>query len=378
MRIGIIAGEASGDLLGAGLMREFLKLVPDAQFEGVAGPAMQAAGCKALEQADALALFGLIEPLIHIPRLLRLRRELVQHWIATPPDAFVGIDAPDFNLGLEKTLRDAGIRTAQYVSPSVWAWRQGRVRKVAKAVDKVLCLLPFEKAFYDAHQVSAEFVGHPLADRIEVVDDVLAARRELGIDAQRLVAVLPGSRGGEVARLGRVFADTCQILAQQDSRLHFVAPMANDALRAVFEEQAAAAGISSRLHLLDGNAQSAMAAADVVLLASGTAALEAALIGRPMVAAYRLAPVTYAIAKLFRLVRVKYFTLPNLLTAEPLVEEFVQYGATPEALAAAIAALLDDDARRRKISATFRQLYDELAQGADQNAARAILKLAQQ
>ena len=376
MRIGIIAGEASGDLLGAGLIRELREVVPHAHFEGVAGPAMQAAGCEALEQADALAVFGLIEPLVHIPRLLRLRRGLIRRWTAQPPDVFVGIDAPDFNLGLEKALRDNGIPTAHYVSPSVWAWRQGRVRKVAKAVDKVLCLLPFEKAFYDDHQVGAEFVGHPLADRIRIGTDIVAARQSLGIDAEQLVAVLPGSRRGEVKRLGGIFAQACAILWRQFPQLEFVAPMASAGLRAEFEGRLQQAGVQSRFHILDGDAQSAMAAADVVLLASGTAALEAALLGRPMVAAYRVAALTYAIAVSLRLLKVNYFTLPNLLTAEPLVEEFMQNDATPDALAAAVAALLGDGARRKHISRAFDQLHQELARNADRNAARAVLDLA--
>lgn len=376
MRIGIVAGEASGDLLGAGLIRELRKEVPDARFEGIAGPAMKSAGCDVLESSEALALFGLIEPLAHIPRLIRLRRSLIRRWTADPPDVFVGIDAPDFNLGLEIALRSKGIRTVQYVSPSVWAWRQGRVHKVAKAVDRVLCLLPFEKAFYDKHHVAAEFVGHPLADRIKVVSDVSEAREELGIAAERLLAVLPGSRKGEVQRLGPVFAETCRILAGKDPQLRFVAPMANEALRDAFEDHLRAAGVDDRFHLQTGDAQKAMAAADVVLLASGTAALEAALIGRPMVAAYRLAPLTYFIARAFRLVRVRHFTLPNLLTPEPLVEEFVQDGANPPALAAAVAALLGDDERRRRISTEFNALYRSLARDADRNAAMAVLQLA--
>ncbi len=378
MRIGIIAGEASGDLLGAGLMREFLQRVPDAQFEGVAGPAMQAAGCEALEQADALALFGLVEPLLHLPRLLRLRRDLIRRWTAHPPDVFVGIDAPDFNLGLEKSLRSHGIRTVQYVSPSVWAWRERRVHKVAKAVDKVLCLLPFEKVFYDDHNVGAEFVGHPLADRIKSVSDVDAVRQRLGIEAANVVAVLPGSRRGEVMRLGRDFAEACALLSRQNNELAFIAPMANAAIRDIFQQQVQQAGVTSRFRFLDGDAQSAMAASDVVMLASGTATLEAALIGRPMVAAYRVAPLTYAIAKTFRLLNVEYFTLPNLLTPEPLVKELMQHAATPDALAAATADLLGNPAKRQEIADAFNQLHRDLARNADRNAANAVLQLARQ
>lgn len=376
MRLGIVAGETSGDLLGAGLIRELRREVPELSVEGVAGPAMQAEGCSVLEDADALALFGLIEPLRHIPRLLRLRRQLVRRWTRDPPDAFVGIDAPDFNLGLEIALRSRGIRTVQYVSPSVWAWRQRRVHKVARAVDRVLCLLPFEKSFYERHRVEAEFVGHPLADRIEHVDDPAAARIALGLSAPRVVAVLPGSRRGEVARLGPVFARACALLSTSPGKLEFIAPMASAALRNTFREQLNAAGVGDNVRLLDGNAAQAMAAADVVLLASGTATLEAALVGRPMVVAYRLAPLTYTIAKTLRLVRVPHFSLPNLLTPEPLVDEFVQHDATPEALAKSLQALLDDEARRRSIATAFRKLHDQLALDADRNAALAVLEVA--
>ena len=376
MRIGLVAGEASGDLLGAGLIKELTALSPGIRFEGVAGPAMQAAGCEAWESSEALAVMGLIEPLKEIPRLLRLRRMLIRRWTEVPPDVCVGIDAPDFNLGLETRLRQQGVRTVHYVSPSVWAWRQGRVRKVAKAVDKVLCLLPFEKAFYDQHHVAAEFVGHPMADRILANPDVLQARSALGIEADSVVAVLPGSRMSEVSRLGPVFAATCARLAASEPGLRFVAPMTTGKISRLFDDQLKTVGLSSRFMLTDGNAEAVMAAADVVLLASGTAALQAALLCRPMVAAYRIAPLTYAIMKTFRLVKVPYFTLPNLLTPEPLVPEFLQGAATPEALANAVTALMNDAGRRAAIADQFANLRAELAQGADKRAADAVLDLA--
>ena len=206
MRIGLVAGEASGDLLGAGLLRELRARVPDATFEGVAGPAMLAEGCEQWEPAESLAVMGLVEPLAHIPRLLRLRKELLRRWLESPPDVFVGIDAPDFNLGLEKKLRKNGIKTVHYVSPSIWAWRKGRIRTVQAAVDRVLCILPFEKPLYDAHGIDAVFVGHPKADSTPAVVDMAAARRSLGLEATEVVAVLPGSRRGEVARLGDILA----------------------------------------------------------------------------------------------------------------------------------------------------------------------------
>ncbi len=377
MRIGLVAGETSGDLLGAGLITELKAKSPGARFEGIAGPAMQAAGCDAWESSEALAVMGLIEPLREIPRLLRLRRMLIQRWTDNPPDVFVGIDAPDFNLGLEVTLRQHGISTAHYVSPSVWAWRQWRVRKIAKAADKVLCLLPFEKAFYDRHQVVADFVGHPMADAIPTDLDADKVRSALGIEAEIVVAVLPGSRVSEVTRLGPVFASACARLAAAEPGMRFVAPMTTDKIRQLFAAQLAAEDIASRFLLLAGDAQSAIAAADVVLLASGTAALQAALLCRPMVAAYRFAPLTYAIMRTLRLWKVPYFTLPNFLTPEPLVPEFLQYAANPEALADAVSRLLKDPAKRAAISEQFSSLRLELARGADKLAAQAVLDLAQ-
>ena len=377
MRIGLVAGETSGDLLGAGLITELKAKSPGARFEGIAGPAMQAAGCDAWESSEALAVIGLVEPLREIPRLLRLRRMLIQRWTDNPPDVFVGIDAPDFNLGLEVTLRQHGISTAHYVSPSVWAWRQWRVRKIAKAADKVLCLLPFEKAFYDRHQVVADFVGHPMADAIPTDLDADKVRSALGIEAEIVVAVLPGSRVSEVTRLGPVFASACARLAAAEPGMRFVAPMTTDKIRQLFAAQLAAEDIASRFLLLAGDAQSAIAAADVVLLASGTAALQAALLCRPMVAAYRFAPLTYAIMWTLRLWKVPYFTLPNFLTPEPLVPEFLQYAANPEALADAVSCLLKDPAKRAAISEQFSSLRQELARGADKLAAQAVLDLAQ-
>ena len=376
MRIGLVAGETSGDLLGAGLIRALRERCPDATFEGVAGPMMQAAGCEVWAEAETLAVFGLIEPLKVIPKLLSLRRSLVRRWSEDPPDVFVGIDAPDFNLGLEIKLRERGIKTVQYVSPSVWAWRQGRVVKVARAVDKVLCLLPFEKTFYDEHDVAADFVGHPMADNMPVDLDTAAIRSELGIDAATVVAVLPGSRKSEVSRLSPIFANTCVQLLKTHPELRFVAPMVTDRLKQIFLRQLDATGISDRFLITDGDAQSAIAASDLVLLAAGTASLQTAMLCKPMVGAYRFSALTYAIAKTFKLVNVPFFTLPNLLTAEPLVPEFLQAEATPAALAAAVTELLDNPQRRAMIGRKFADLRDELALDADNRAASAVLELA--
>ncbi|MGH8165787.1 MAG: lipid-A-disaccharide synthase, partial [Woeseiaceae bacterium] len=263
-----------------------------------------------------------------------------------------------------------------YVSPSVWAWRQNRIRKIARAADRVLCLLPFEKEFYDRHGIAADFVGHPLADNIPAGLIRESMRERFGIASTRIVAVLPGSRKSEVARLGPQFAAASRLLLERLPDLTFIAPMANDALRGMFDDHLRQAGVSGQYKLIEQNAQDAMAASDVVLLASGTAALEAALIGRPIVAAYRLAPLTYALARFLRLVKVRHFTLPNLLTTEPLVPEFLQGAATPIALSGAVVALLEDPARRAAIEREFAKLRDQLARGADQRAAKAVLELA--
>lgn len=372
----MVVGEVSGDQLGAGLIRALKARNPGVRVEGVAGPAMREAGCDVWEDADTLAVMGLVEPVKVLPRLLRLRRSLVKRWAEDPPDIFVGIDAPDFNLGLEKALRSRGITTVHFVSPTVWAWRQGRVRKVAKAVDLVLCIFPFEKDFYKAHDVAAEFIGHPLADSVDTDIDSAAMRRQLGLTAPRVIAVMPGSRRNEIARLGPVFAKACGLLIDRYPDLQFVAPMVSPTLREAFKVQIDAAGMGDHIKLIDGNAVAAIVAADVVLLASGTASLQTALYGRSMVAAYKLSPLTYLMHRLFKLVKVKYFAMPNLLTDEPMVPEFLQDDATPEALSAAVAELLNDPDRRAVIESRFVALRAELTRGAQQRAAKAILDLA--
>lgn len=372
----MVAGESSGDLLGAGLIDALRTRVPNAKFEGVAGAAMAAAGCEVWEDAQALAVMGLVEPIREIPRLLRLRRSLVERWRVSPPDVFIGIDAPDFNLGLEKRLRSYGIPTAHYVSPSVWAWRQGRIKTIRKAADVVLCLLPFEKDLYDDHNVASVFVGHPKADIAPRRVDVPAARQAIGISATiPVVAVLPGSRASEVSRLGLVFAEAAKQLLASNHEIRFVTPVATAKLRPIIEESLAQAGVADSFTLLEGQSELAMAAADVVLLASGTAALESALLCKPTVAAYRVAPLTYTIVKAFGLMKIDQFTLPNLLTDKPLVPEFIQHDATPDALAAAVSEFLSTPERVAAVEDRFAKLRVELALGSDQRAADAVLSL---
>jgi lipid-A-disaccharide synthase len=377
MRVGLIAGEASGDLLGAGLIREIAARAPGASFEGVAGPAMQQAGCTALAEAEELAVMGLIEPLRHIPRLLRLRRRLVTRWQDDPPDVFVGIDAPDFNLGVEARLKATGIPTVHYVSPSVWAWRSGRIKTIRRAVDRVLCLLPFEKDFLDQNDVDAVFVGHPKASELSQDYDPAAFRRSFDLPAAgEVVAILPGSRRSEVSRLAPIFLAAARELAGSRGSLSFVLPVASPKLTQYIEPAIEAAALGDRVRVVSGHSLDAMRAADVVLIASGTAVLEAALLGTPAVAAYRVAPLTAWLLRASNLVNLKHFTIPNLLTEEAMIPEYIQDAATPAALAEAVGALLDDDPRRAAIREAFAKLHAELAVDADRRAAEAVIDIA--
>ena len=376
MRIGLVAGEASGDVLGAGLIRAIRARCPEATFEGVAGPAMVEAGCEQWEPAESLAVMGFVEPIRHIPRLLRLRRDLVRRWIASRPDVVVGIDAPDFNLGLEKKLRKAGVKTAHFVSPTIWAWRPGRVKTVRKAADMVLCIFPFEPAMYEAHDVDAVFVGHPRAHQTPQVVDTEAARTALGITAREVVTVMPGSRRSEIERLGQTFAEAARMIRDAREDVQFVTPIATRALRPMIERHLRDASVIEHFLLLDGQSQQALTAADVAMQASGTAVLEAALLCKPTVAAYRVAPLSWLIGKGLRLVKLTHYTMPNFLTEEPLVPEFIQHDARPELIAPAVISLLDDPERRQFISRSFGRLRDELGLDSDQHAADAIIELA--
>ena len=345
-------------------------------FEGVAGPEMVAAGCERWADAEELAVMGVVEPLKHLPRLLRLRRSLITRWRESPPDVFVGIDAPDFNLGLEAALKASGIRTMHYVSPSIWAWRAGRIRKIRKAADRVICILPFEPAIYEEQGMDAVFVGHPKADALSADIDAPAVRRKLALPAEgRLIAMLPGSRSSEVTRLAPVFAATAAIIAARDQDVHFVTPVAAPKLRPIIEASLRQQTVTGRFTLIDGRSIEAMSASDFVLLASGTAALESALLGKPTVAAYRVSALTALITKLFRLIKVKQFTLPNLLTGEALIPEFIQDDADPARIAAGVIELLDDPERCAAIKARFAKLRTELAMNSNERAADALISL---
>jgi len=372
---GLVAGEASGDNLGGPLIEALAAREPGSRFFGIAGPRMAAAGCEAWYPADALAVMGLAEIVRHLPRLLRLRAHLLQRLTEAGPDLFVGIDSPEFNLRVAADLKRRGIPTVQYVSPQVWAWRQGRVRTIGQAVDLVLCVLPFETDFYAAHGVRAVFVGHPLADRIPWRSDPAAARAALGLPAGgALLAVLPGSRRGEVSRLGPQFAATLAWLHARRPDLGFVAPMAGEAVRQAFEQALIEHAPGVPVHLVNGRAQEAIAASDAVLLASGTATLETALVKRPMVVAYRVAPLTGWLLRDLKLVKTEFFSQPNLLARRALVPEFFQEQVRPDVLGPAVLAQLERP-DRDALTQAFEAIHVSLRRDASERAAEAVLEL---
>ena len=376
LRVAIVAGETSGDALGAALIEALRARVPECQVAGVAGPKMRAAGCEALADAHELAVMGLFEVLPHLPRLLRLRARLVRDIVALKPDVFIGVDYQQFNLGLARRLKARGFATVQYVSPQVWAWRQGRVRTIGRAFDLVLCLLPFEPAFYREHAVGAQFVGHPLADQIAMQPDRGTARAALGLASHSTVlALLPGSRVGEVQRLAAAFLRAAALLSGRRPKLQIIAPMAGPAARQEFERALCALEPALQLRILDGQARTALIAADVTLVASGTATLEALLCRCPMVVAYRVGAVTALLLRALRLVRLPYFSLPNLLGGEPLAPEFLQEAVRPEPMARALEQLLDDAPRREYLQSRFQSIHESLRQDGAALAAAAVLQL---
>jgi lipid-A-disaccharide synthase len=374
LRVGLLAGEVSGDRLGAGLIREIRRVYPDAVFEGVGGRRMIEAGCRSWLPMDELSVMGLAEVLRHLGRLMEIKRGVTRRFIDHPPDVFVGIDSPDFNLRVETELKAAGIPTVHYVSPSLWAWRPGRARTVARAVDRVLCLLPFEPSFYSDYDVDAVFVGHPMADEIPLHPDRAAARRDLGEPEDgSLVAMLPGSRMTEIRTLALPFAQTAARVAAERPEVRFLIPAATPQLKEPIRAACAAAGVAERVRLVDGRSREVMTAADIVLLASGTAALEAALLKRPMVVAYRMSALSQWVLETFRMVRIERFSLPNLVADEELVPEFLQEAVVPEQMADRLLAELDDPGRQAWLTARFCEIHETLACDADRRAAEAVL-----
>ncbi|QGY28108.1 lipid-A-disaccharide synthase [Pantoea cypripedii] len=375
LTIALVAGETSGDILGAGLIRALKARHPDARFVGVAGPRMQAEGCEAWYEMEELAVMGIVEVLERLPRLLKIRRDLTQRFTELQPDVFVGIDAPDFNITLEGRLKRAGIRTIHYVSPSVWAWRQKRVFKIGRNTNLVLAFLPFEKAFYDRFNVPCRFIGHTMADAMPMQPDKLAARRDLGIaDDAICLGLLPGSRGAEVEMLSADFLRAAQLLRQRYPTLEIVVPLVNAKRREQFEQIKAEVAPELPMHLLDGKGREAMIASDAAILASGTAALECMLAKCPMVVGYRMKPFTFWLAK--RLVKTPYVSLPNLLAGRELVKELLQDECQPEALAAALEPLLHAGPERDALLSTFNELHAQIRWNADEQAADAVLEIA--
>jgi lipid-A-disaccharide synthase len=382
MRIGIIAGEASGDILAAGLISAIHEYYPDAQFIGIAGPLMIAAGCQAIYPAEKLAVMGFVEVLAHYRELSKIRQQLISYFLNEPPDVFIGVDAPDFNLGVERQLKAAGIPTIHYVSPSVWAWRQYRLVNISKAVDLMLTLFPFEAQFYKNHNIRVNYVGHTLADQINLHLDIQNARQiiALKIPSNHLViAVLAGSRMSEVSRLAKPFIETMLLCLKQKQNLVFTIPFINHKTRDFFTQELALQtadnpSVQNKFIIFEGQSREVMAASNAVLLASGTAALEALLLKKPMLVAYKLSPITYWIAK--KLLQVPYYSLPNLLANEYLVEEITQHAVCAENMAPKVLSLLSDKHWNTTLQ-KFNKIHLLLRKNANQCAAQAVCEYLQ-
>jgi lipid-A-disaccharide synthase len=371
---GIVAGEASGDILGAGLIRALRRKYPAARFVGIGGEEMVAEGFHSLVPMERLSVMGLVEVLGRLRELFSIRARLMEYFLTNTPDVVIGIDSPDFTLGVERRCRDAGMLTAHYVSPSVWAWRQKRIFKIAKSVDLMLTLFPFEARFYEEHGVPVSFVGHPLADLIPMKPDTLAARRNLGLKEQSpVLAILPGSRSSEVERLGGLFLEAARWIQTQRSDLQLAIPCVNREREQQVRALVDALDVKLAVTIVRGRSREVMAAADVVLLASGTATLEAMLLKKPMVVGYRLSNLSFKIVS--RMVKSPYIALPNLLAKQPLVPEFIQDEATPQALGEAVLERLENTEERERLTTAFTEIHNSLRHNADEQAASAIATL---
>lgn len=373
MHIAIVAGETSGDALGAGLIRALRQYYPDARFSGIGGDRMCAEGFETLFPMERLSVIGIIEPLKRLPELLHIRKAVKKHCLEQQVDVFIGIDAPDFTLNIERYLRQRGIKAVHYVAPTVWAWRQGRIKGIKRSVDLMLTIFPFEAAFYQEHQVRVRFVGHPMADKVAMDIDTAAAKRKLDIDPERhVVTLMPGSRSSEIILMGELFLQVAERMQARDPNCFFLLPAASDArYRQIREMLASFRGLDIRL--LQGQSQQALAAADAVLLSSGTGTLETMLYKKPMVVVYKLSPLSYCI--LSRLIKVPYIALPNLLADQPLVPECIQDDANVENLLATLDNTLNDSRLRAQQKNEFSRLHESLRGGGSETAARAIHEL---
>lgn len=369
----IVAGEYSGDILGAGLIQALKARDNSFRFVGIGGPLMEAQGLESLFSLDRLAVMGFIDPLKRLPELLSIRKALKRYCLEHRPAVFIGIDAPDFNLPLEKKLKRRGLKTIHYVSPSVWAWRQGRIKTIARAVDHMLTLFPFEAQFYRSHSVPVTCVGHPLADSIAMNPDTHAAKQQLSLDdSTHYVALLPGSRRGEVEHLGSVFLDMAQCLHQKIPDIHFLMPAANDARKR--ELQCLLEGYKALpLTLIDGQSRVVMTASEAVVMASGTTTLEAMLLKKPMVIAYRMSAISFWL--LSKLVKSQYIGLPNLLAGRSLVPELIQAEATPQALMEQLISILSSSDETRRLKSEFTSLHEQLRKNASEVAASVVLQV---
>jgi lipid-A-disaccharide synthase len=374
MIIVLVAGEASGDQLGAALMRAIRKKEPNARFAGIGGPLMKAEGCDCWWDTSQLSLMGLFEVISHLPRLLKLRRQLVRRVLDLTPDLFIGIDAPDFNLGVEKRLKARGIPVIHYVSPTVWAWRSGRVKTIERSTDRVMCLFPFEADFYHRYSVDADYTGHPLADEIPLQVDTEPARLALGLDPRALcIALLPGSRFSEVEKLSSSMLDAADILKKRYQDICFLMPAASETIGLYFKSELREhPTLDCRVY--SGRSKEVMAAADVVVCASGTATLEVMLVNRPMVVCYRISGMTYRLMKWFRMLKTRFFSLPNILAAELLVPELLQHEVTGQRIAAEVVHWLDQPALVSELKHRFDQLHRSLKIDAAAAASDVVLR----
>ena len=374
MRIAIVVGETSGDMLGIGLMKALKKQYPDATFEGIGGPLMEAEGFKSFVPMERLAVMGLVEILGRLFELLKVRKKLVKYWQQNPPDVFIGIDAPEFNTQLEYKLKTSGIKTVHYVSPSVWAWRSKRIHKIKKSVDLMLTLFPFEAKFYQEHDVPVSFVGHNLADSIPFENQADDARQVFNIEPnEKVVCLMPGSRGSEVEKLCPVFLQTAERIAQHNPDVRFILPAANHVRKQQIEQFIEEMKPAAKIEVIDGHSKTCMQAADVILLASGTATLEGMLLKKPMIVSYIVSPITAMIMR--RLLKQDFISLPNLLAGREVVPEILQEHATAENLAKAVNERLEDEDLIHQLQETFLFIHKQLKRGANEQAALAIVNL---
>ncbi|MFT6114284.1 MAG: lipid-A-disaccharide synthase [Oleispira sp.] len=374
MRIAIVVGETSGDMLGIGLMKALKKHYPDATFEGIGGSLMEAEGFKSFVAMERLAVMGLVEILGRLFELLKVRKKLVQYWQKNPPDVFIGIDAPEFNTQLEYKLKQSGIKTVHYVSPSVWAWRSKRIHKIKKSVDLMLTLFPFEAKFYQQHDVPVSFVGHNLADSIPFDSNFKDARQVFHIEQdKKVVCLMPGSRGSEVEKLCPVFIQAAELVFKHNPNVRFILPAANEVRKQQIEQLINDAKPVVKIDVIDGDSKTCMQAADVILLASGTATLEGMLLKKPMIVSYIVSPITAMIMR--RLLKQDFISLPNLLAGREVVPEILQERATAENLASAVNERLEDEKLIHQLQETFLFIHKQLKRGADEQAALAIMNL---